>query len=209
MRRAHPLVYVAVWAVVTLLAVAGFAAFQIQGREVPPPSTDALGREVGAMAGLGFNAPTAQVTAVPAPTDEAEEGEGGEDVDVDDDGPTAGELLEDEDEGEDDTDPVDTVPTDGWLSEMQVRALVREYFQEEDVNRAIRVAWCQSRFNPTSSDPTSGGTGLFHHLTEFWPERAAAAGFSDAAPTDPEANVAAAAYAVYEEGGWSVFPCDP
>src|SRR5690606_31483050 len=60
LRRAHPFVFVAIWAVVTLLAVAGFAAFQIADRPVPEASTVALGREVGAMAGLGFNSPQNQ-----------------------------------------------------------------------------------------------------------------------------------------------------
>jgi hypothetical protein len=197
-RRAHPLVFVAAWAVVALLAVAGFAAFQIQGRDAPPPSNDALGREVGALAGLGFNAPKSQVVAVAATTEE--EGESAGEAE-----PTTEDLMTSVEAEE--ADPVDTVPSHGWLSEMQVRALIGHHFQEEDVNRAIRVAWCQSRFNPTSTNTETGGTGLFHHLPEFWPQRAAEAGFPDAAPTDPEANVAAAAHAIYDEGGWAVFPC--
>lgn len=199
MRRAHPLIFVAAWAVVALLAVAGFAAFQIQSREAPLPSNSALGREVGAMVGLGFNAPKSNVVAVPVTGDSGEE--------AGEEGPTTEDLLTSIEEEQ--PDPVDTVPTHGWLSEMQVRALVTRYFPAEDVNRAIRVAWCQSRFNPTSTNTETGGTGLFHHLPEFWPERAKAAGFEGAAPTEPEANVAAAAHAIYEEGGWAVFPCDP
>ncbi|HLU51986.1 MAG TPA: hypothetical protein VK011_00140 [Acidimicrobiia bacterium] len=196
MRRAHPLIYIAVWAVVTLLAVAGFAAFQTQGRPVPEPAAQTLGREVGALAGMGFNAPPIQVAVVAATSTEDEEA-----------APlTADQLLSGE---ETETEsPLDTVPTHGWLSEMQVRAIVSRYFKAEDVNRAIRVAWCQSRFNPTSSDPRTGGMGLFHHLPDFWEARAQAVDFAGAEPSDPEANVAAAAYAVYEEGGWAVFPCD-
>ena len=196
MRRAHPLVFVAMWAVVTLLAVAGFAAFQIGGREAPPVADATLGRQVGALAGLGFNAPRGEtavaLSAVPltAPTD------------------TQDDLTNPTSTTKPET-PVDTVPTNGWLSEMQVRALAAKYFAPEDVNRAIRVIWCESRFNPTSTNSETGGTGLFHHLPEFWSERAAAAGFTGAEPTDPEANVAAAAFAVYEEGGWSVFNCIP
>lgn len=191
MRRAHPFVFVAIWAVVTLLAVAGFAAFQISDRPVPEASSVALGREVGAMAGLGFNSPQNQVASVAAvPLDSETETDSFSE---------ASKLKP----------PADTVPTHGWLSEMQVRALVSEYFREEDINRAIRVAWCESRFNPTSSNPETGGVGLFHHLPEFWPQRAEAAGFPVADPTDPEASVAAAAHAVYEEGGWAVFGCTP
>jgi hypothetical protein len=92
---------------------------------------------------------------------------------------------------------------------MQMRTVISKYFTAEDVNRAIRVAWCESRFNPTSTNHETGGTGLFHHLPEFWPQRAEAAGFAGAEATDAEANVAAAAYAVYEEGGWAVFNCSP
>lgn len=179
------------WAVVTLLAVAGFAAFQISGRSAPILSNATLGREVGALAGLGFNSPTGQtavaVAAVPA------DSEGGATTGVVDST----------------TDPVDTVPTHGWLSEMQIRALVAKYFKPEDVNRAIRVAWCESSFNPTSTNHETGGAGLFHHLPEFWPQRAEAAGFPGTEPTDAEANVAAAATAVYDEGGWAVFTCSP
>lgn len=191
MRRAHPLVHVAIWAVVTLLAVAGFAAFQTQSREVPQSSSAALGRQVGAMAGLGFNAPQPQVAA-PAEPEEP---------------PTAEDLTLATEQAK--QQPLDTVPTHGWLSQTQVRALVMAYFEPEDVNRAIRVSWCQSRFDPESTDPLTGGTGLFHHLPEFWPDRAEAAGFAGAAATEPEANVAAAAQAVYDEGGWAIFPCTP
>ncbi|MFP3914444.1 MAG: hypothetical protein ACLFWM_06185 [Actinomycetota bacterium] len=207
MRRAHPFLLIAVWAVLALLAVAGFAAFQTQGREIPQASFQSLGREVGAMAGLGFNAPRSQVVAVPASPSEDADGE----TQSPDDSLTSEELLasaEAESEGEaEEADPVETIPTHGWLSEMQVRALIARYFPPEDVNRAIRIAWCQSRFNPTSVNPETGGTGLFHHLPEFWPQRARAVGLPDAEPTDPEANVAAAAHAIYEEGGWSVFNC--
>lgn len=192
MRRAHPLVFVAIWAVVTLLAVAGFAAFQIGGRDAPVPASASLGREVGAMAGLGFNSPQFEVVAAAAP-----------------ESPQLSSAEADSGEPSGEAAPVDTIPTHGWLSEMQVRALVAKYFRPEDINRAIRVAWCESRFNPTSTNPETGGTGLFHHLPEFWPQRTTAAGFPNAEPTDVEASVAAAAYAVYNEGGWAVFNCIP
>ncbi len=181
------------WAVVALLAVAGFAAFQIGGREAPQSSHADLGREVGALAGLGFNAPRVEsaVAVSEAPIDDA----------------AASDRALTQATGVDPS--ADTVPTHGWLSEMQVRSLVSKYFAPEDVNRAIRVAWCESRFNPDSNDPQTGGTGLFHHLPQFWEQRADAAGFPGSDPTDPEANVAAAAYAIYNEGGWAVFNCSP
>lgn len=93
----------------------------------------------------------------------------------------------------------------GWLSEVQVRALVRHYFKAADVNQAVRVAWCESRFDPAASNVRTGGVGLFQHLPRYWPERAANAGFADAEPQNPEASVAAAAWEIYHGGGWEVF----
>ena len=98
-------------------------------------------------------------------------------------------------------------PASGWLSQVEVRALVSLYFEEEDVNQAVRVAWCESRFDPEAVDLTTGATGLFKHLPKYWAERAEKAGFRGAEPTDAEASVAAAAWAVYEGGGWDVFGC--
>ncbi|CAN5754191.1 hypothetical protein BH23ACT5_BH23ACT5_22750 [soil metagenome] len=182
------------WAVVTLLAVAGFAAFQIGGREAPIASSADLGRQAGALAGLGFNSAEAQVAIVSVAAASAPAGADSAEASASDAREPA---------------PVDTLPTHGWLSEMQVRALVSMYFQPEDINRAIRVVWCESRFNPTATHPNTGATGLFQHLPEFWSQRAEAAGFPTAEPTDPEANVAAAAEAIYNEGGWDVFACVP
>ena len=95
----------------------------------------------------------------------------------------------------------------GWLSQVQVRALVSIYFAPEDVNKAVRVAWCESRFDPNSTNLRTGAVGLFQHLPQYWEERAADAGFSGAEPTDPVASTAAAAWAVYNGGGWDTFAC--
>src|SRR5690606_33311033 len=147
-----------------------------------------------AMAGLGFSAPRAQVTTAVVDSVETEETTTTE---------LTAEALLTEDEGTESEDkPLDTIPSNGWLSEMQMRALVSKYFRSEDANRAIRPAWCRSHFNPTPPDPATGAVGLFHPPPEFWEARAEAAGFGGTDPPDPEANVAAAAQAVYEEGGW-------
>lgn len=98
-------------------------------------------------------------------------------------------------------------PDAGWLSEVEVRALISLYFEPQDVNRAVRVAWCESRFDPDSTDTRTGGEGLFHHLPKYWAERSANAGFAGFAATNPEASTAAAAWAVYSGGGWDVFSC--
>jgi hypothetical protein len=88
-----------------------------------------------------------------------------------------------------------------------VRALVSKYFQPTDVNKAVRIAWCESRFDPNATDLRTGGVGLFNHLPRYWDERATNAGFPGVAATDPEASTAAAAWEVYNGGGWDVFNC--
>jgi hypothetical protein len=97
--------------------------------------------------------------------------------------------------------------TSGWLSQVQVRALVSLYFSAEDVNKAVRVAWCESRFDPNSTNLRTGAVGLFQHLPQYWAERATAAGFQGAEPNDPVASTAAAAWAIYNGGGWDTFAC--
>lgn len=82
------------------------------------------------------------------------------------------------------------------------RPLVARYFRPEDVDLALEVIGCESHGNPRAANPTSTARGLFQHLASMWPERAAKAGWPDADIFDPEANVAVAAWLVYEGGGW-------
>jgi hypothetical protein len=115
--------------------------------------------------------------------------------------------VEDERGGSSEPTSTGTIAESGWLSQVQVRAMVTKYFVAEDVNRAVRVAWCESRFDPESVNLRTGAIGLFQHLPRYWAERAEAAGFAGADPTDPEASTAAAAWAVYHGGGWDTFAC--
>lgn len=84
----------------------------------------------------------------------------------------------------------------------QMYALVSSYFQPQDVERAVLVAWCESRYNANATNPSSGAAGLFQHIPRFWTERAAHAGFAGADIYDPMANTAVAAWLVYSNGGW-------
>lgn len=188
---------VAGWVAVALLAFAGFAAF---GSIDPSPdqvraeaAAASIGHRAGAYAGLTFallggQAPTSE-SQLPVETAAAEPVEAAE---ADSTAGATGTIAS---------------PETGWLSEVEVRALVSLYFKPEDVNRAVRVAWCESRFDPESVDLRDGGVGLFHHLPQYWEERAANAGFPGARPTDAEASTAAAAWEVYDGGGWDVFTC--
>lgn len=195
--RYRRLSFVVGWAAVALLAIAGFAAFSDPGpssEEVRVEAAEAsMGHTSGAYAGLGF-AFLGRTDAGNAATLEAS-AETADDVDA---------ATEDE---EDAGTSTVASPASGWLSEVEVRAVVSLYFADVDVNRAIRVAWCESRFDPEATDLRTGAVGLFKHLPRYWEERAANAGFTGAPPTNPEASVAAAAWEVYEGGGWDVFSC--
>lgn len=192
------------WTAVALLAVVGFAAF-----DNPDPTTEevrveaaaaSIGHTTGAYAGVAFAFIPATQTA--ASNTDLDTGS----VTL----PATDELAAAKDtiEAEPDTS-VGTIasPTSGWLSEVEVRAVVSLYFEPEDVNRAVRVAWCESRFDPDSVDRRTGGSGLFHHLPRYWEERASNAGFNSSLPTDAEASTAAAAWAIYNGGGWEIFTC--
>ncbi|MGH8870604.1 MAG: transglycosylase SLT domain-containing protein [Acidimicrobiia bacterium] len=194
--RLRRLSFIAGWAAVALLAVAGFAAFGTSGSTQADPSFDAaeakLGHIIGAQAGLTF-ALLAGDTAAPETA-----------------GPGVTETTTVEDaEEEVASASTGTIASDasGWLSQVEVRALVSKYFAAEDVNQAVRVAWCESRFDPVSTNLRTGAVGLFQHLPKYWDERAESAGFPNADPTDPEASTAAAAWAVYDGGGWDTFAC--
>ncbi len=207
--RYRRLSFLAGWVAVALLAVAGFAAFGSPNPTLNDIRTEAaaasIGHTAGAYAGvtfalLGQSAVGLKVQTDPSPgislDQETLEAIAGQRPPVEPDDPEASEASA----------PI-TSSVLGWLSEVEVRALVSLYFKPEDVNRAVRIAWCTSRFDPDSVDRRTGGVGLFHHLPKYWEERAAEAGFPGADPTDAEANVAAAAWTVYEGGGWDVFAC--
>ena len=193
---------------VGLLAIVGFAAF---GN--PTPTSEevrveavaaSIGHTAGAYAGVAFAfAPIDQSPQTVQAVDNFEVSESVSPSDTD-------KLTNAADtaEAENDTsEGTNASPTSGWLSEVEVRALVSLYFEPTDVNRAVRIAWCESRFDPNSLDRRTGGSGLFHHLPRYWDDRAASAGFAGADPTDAEASTAAAAWAVYNGGGWEIFAC--
>lgn len=191
------------WLVVAMLAVAGFAAFSADEGAIDPQATLTLrtnvGHTAGAVAAMAFVG-----SASTLPADDSPAG-----IALDPRPPAAAALA---------VAPADDEPKrqggvyvrSGYLSETEVRELISAHFVAEDVNRAIRVAWCTSSFNPAAINPTTGASGLFQHLPEDWAEHSAAAGRPGASIFDPEANVAVAAWMLYElPGGWSHWDCAP
>lgn len=173
-----------------MLAVLGFAAFQSPDPSPEEVRLDAaansMGHSSGAYAGVSFGYATGE-SAV------ASKNSANSNLATDDEYDTAEGTV--------------ASRSAGWLSQVEVRALVEIHFEPGDVNQAMRIAWCESRFDPDSVDRKTGGVGLFRHLPRYWEQRAANAGFTDADPTDPEASIAAAAWEVYNGGGWDIFAC--
>jgi hypothetical protein len=193
--RSRRLSSIAGWATVGVLALAGFAAFGSPGPSAAEVQLEAeaasLGHTSGAYAGMAF--------AVLGPAGDAEVAATSEPVDT---------ASSEEEPATSSTQAAGTIAPDaGWLSEVEVRALISIYFAPEDVNRAVRIAWCESRFDPKAVNLRTGAVGLFQHLPRYWGDRAENAGFDGADPTDAEASTAAAAWEIYQGSGWDVFNC--
>lgn len=190
------------WLVVAMLAVAGFAAFSADDKQTDPQEQVTLNTDVGSTAGavaaMAFVGSASTLPPTDAPTAE-----------LDPRAPTSAALAVAPTEKESDKQGGVYVRS-GYLSETEIRELIADHFASEDVNRAIRVAWCASSFNPSSINPATGASGLFQHLPENWAEHSAAAGRPAASIFDPESNVAVAAWMLYElPGGWSHWDCAP
>jgi hypothetical protein len=199
--RSRRLSFVAGWAAVALLAIAGFAAFGTPDTDPENLQAEAaaasIGHTAGAYAGLTFTlmgeeATAAVVVAEDSVSPAAEDQSEPEDAAAVDSPASSGTIAS---------------STSGWLSEVEVRALVSLYFEPTDINRAVRIAWCESRFDPNAIDLRTGGVGLFNHLPRYWDERATNAGFPGVDATDAEASTAAAGWEVYNGAGWKIFNC--
>lgn len=83
------------------------------------------------------------------------------------------------------------------------RPLVGQFFEPHHVDRALLVIRCESGGRAFAKNPASTASGLFQHLGSLWPQRSRAAGWGGSDVFDPVANVAVAAWLVYEDGGWS------
>jgi MYXO-CTERM domain-containing protein len=83
----------------------------------------------------------------------------------------------------------------------QWRKLVEKHFKYQHVTWGLNIIQCESGGDPNAYNSSSGASGLFQHLKQYWPARATAAGFPGASPFNAEANIAASAYLLYAAGG--------
>ena len=186
----HRFVYLCGWTAVILLTIAGFAAFNADTTTeatVAARSTPTWGGTAGAVSAQGWlaMAGSRSTAAVVVP-----EEEGSTTLSSTPPPATSAALL-------------DT----GWLDSLAVRGLVETYFGSGDVNRAVRLAWCVSRFDVDAIHPSTGAAGLFQVDPVVWQTASAEMGLDSPDPFDPATNVAVAAHIVYQGDGWTAWEC--
>lgn len=195
------------WVLVAALVVAGFAAFSADRAQTSRDPADIataqigdLGRNTGAVAGLGFAAaPAPNATSTSLQLDPRAE----ETILA-----AAGITTTTSTPSTDTSRPRGLYVRSKYLEETDVRALVSTYFHPEDVNHAMRIAWCESSFNPDTVNPATGASGLFQILPSDWAQLSQDAGLPGASIFDPESNVAVAAWLLYQvPGAWGHWDC--
>jgi len=63
-----------------------------------------------------------------------------------------------------------------------------------DPTQLLRVAYCESKYNPNAYNASSGASGLFQFLASTWRANSVRAGYAGASVFDPVANANTAAY---------------
>lgn len=71
-----------------------------------------------------------------------------------------------------------------------------------DPNQLLRVAWCESRYNPFAINARSGASGLFQFMPATWAANSARAGYAGASPFDTVASANTAAYMFRNGQAW-------
>lgn len=71
-----------------------------------------------------------------------------------------------------------------------------------DANQLLRVAWCESRYNPLAYNARSGASGLFQFMPATWAANSARAGYGGASVFDPVASANTAAFMFHSGQAW-------
>ena len=74
-----------------------------------------------------------------------------------------------------------------------------------DPTQLLRVAYCESHYNPNAVNASSGASGLFQFLASTWAANSVRAGYGGVSVFDPvaNANTAAMMFANGQSGQWS------
>jgi hypothetical protein len=68
---------------------------------------------------------------------------------------------------------------------------------------ALYVADRESEFRPKAYNGYSGASGIFQHLSRYWPGRADAFGFGGWSAFNARANIMVTMRMVHRQGDWS------
>jgi hypothetical protein len=94
-------------------------------------------------------------------------------------------------------------------STFQLKRLIRCAARRWDVaggpDKAVRVARCESRFDPKAYNPR-GYAGVFQQATRYWPPRATDYGFRDYSVYNGRANIMVSVRMAHR-GGWGPWAC--
>jgi len=90
----------------------------------------------------------------------------------------------------------------------EIERIIREAAEAwgADPEQLMRVAWCESRYNPNAYNPTAQDTGLFQFIPETWRRESVRAGYGGASAFDPVASANTAAM-LFSEGKSRLWVC--
>lgn len=71
-----------------------------------------------------------------------------------------------------------------------------------DPTQLLRVAWCESRYNPLAYNARSGAAGLFQFMPATWAANSVRAGYAGASVFDPVASANTAAFMFRNGQAW-------
>ena len=82
-------------------------------------------------------------------------------------------------------------PIDWRQSTWHLKQLIKCAASHHGVSRekALYVAWRESRYRPSAYNPHGPAAGIYQHLLKYWPERAEDFGFEDWSPYNARANI--------------------
>ncbi|HET9250011.1 MAG TPA: hypothetical protein VFP13_08755 [Actinomycetota bacterium] len=82
-------------------------------------------------------------------------------------------------------------PIDWRQSTWHLKQLIKCAASHHGVSRekALYVAWRESRYRPSAYNPNGPAAGIYQHLLKYWPERAEDFGFKNSSPYNARANI--------------------
>ncbi len=90
----------------------------------------------------------------------------------------------------------------------EIERIIREAAERwgADPVQLMRVAWCESRYNPNAFNPTANDTGLFQFIPETWRRESRRAGYEGVSAFDAVASANTAAM-LFAEGKSRLWTC--